>query len=572
VSGGDTKPEKLTDQQRIDQQVATINVTSAVSEVTGSLFGHPGRPVLGKTNFEGHSLNAMVDLVDDTNPADLEHAGEALGKASKAISEAAEELRRHLKYAGQDWKGEAGTAFQKWGEQLATHTEALAKYAEDAKVQVSTAATGLASVRSAMPSRDTRPAGEQKKPTALPEAKQVEGNRQYAEAVKVEKDRQEAINQMNRLASFYSVSGGALGKLEPPAFEAMPSVGVPDPIERSQDSGAKSAGSATGTARKSVTTVPQSSHVSVSHSDSGDIVLPSTDLVVDDELDRRRPSAPSVGTEIDHVGTLPPEVAKTVPTAPASTASNPSGPSASTIPPMAAGTVPPAFGRTASRSTGVGGTAGGRAPVSAQGRATTPRVPAAEARGGRGPLGSVGRATGVGQPGARGPVSSTGRAPVGRGVTGGVPRSAGGAGQRTGAVPGGRVQGVSGQPISRTGPGSTGAARTGGVVGGRPTAESGRPATGNSVPRGMVIGGEGAPTARTSGERPGQRGVIGVNGGQPSNRSMPTSNRVIGASSDKTGTKRENPAGGSGGQGTRRQQNAAEGKKRRDGDTPSETD
>lgn len=572
MSGGDKTPEQLTDQQRIDQQVAVINVTSVVSEVTGSLVGHPGRPVFGKTNFEGHSLNAMVDLVHGTNPADLEHAGEALGNAGKAINEAAEELRRHLKYAGQDWKGEAGTAFQKWGEQLATHTEALGKYAEDAKVQVSVAATGLASVRSAMPERDTRAAGEQKKPSQFPEAKQVEGNRQYAEAVRVEQDRQEAINQMNRLASFYSVSGGELGKLEPPVFEAMPDVGMTgDPRYPSENDARRSSGSSdSAPAHRSGASVTDTKHVSVSHGVSEHVVQPSAPHGGDTKVEPHHTTVPSVGTEINHVETLPTDVAKTVPANPPSAVTNPT-PSAGTIPPMATGTVPPPMGGTAGRTPGFGRTAGGRAPVSSQSRVIGSEGTAAGTRGGRGPLGQTGRAAGVGQTAGRGPASATGRAPVGRGVTGGVPRAAGSTGQRSGAVPSGRAQGVSGRPIGRTGPGSTGAARTGGVVGGRPTAESGPTSNGTRVPRGTVVGGEGSPAARTTGERPGQRGVIGANNGQAPRRSLPSSNRVVGASEEEGGGKSKAGSGGTG-RDTRRQQHAGKGKKRPDGEAPPKTD
>lgn len=576
MSGGDTTPEKLTDQQRIDQQVAVINVTSGVSEAAGHLFGRPGLPVFGKTNFEDHSLNALLDLVHGTNPADLEHAGGALGNASKAINEAAEELRRHLKHAGEDWKGEAGTQFQQWGENLATQTEALAKYAEDAKVQISTAATGLASVRSAMPARDTRPSGEQKKPTELPEAKQVDGNRQYAEAVRVEKDRQEAINQMNRLASFYSVSGGALGALvqDPPVFAAMPNVGVP----RAPESGGstvnrvnRASGGTAESGPRVVTSASNDRHVEVPQNTAGHTLQPSGQPVTDLPVHPHNSAIPTVGTEINSVGTLPSDAAS-VPRSTPSAVTSPNGPPAgTTIPPMVTGTVPPAFGGAVGRALGGGGTTGGRAPVSAQGRVTTPEGAAAGTRGGRAPLGQVGRAAGTGQPGARGPVSTTGRPSVGRGVTGGMPRAGGTAGQRASAVPGGRTQGVSGQPLGRTGPGSTGAARTGGVVGGRPTAESGATPNGARVPRGTVVGGEDASTARATGEKPGQRGVIGANDQQLPRRSLPSSDRMVGASGEQAGSREKTTPGGSG-RGKRPQKHAADGKKRRDGDTPSETD
>ncbi|MFE4998048.1 WXG100 family type VII secretion target [Streptomyces mirabilis] len=539
----------------------------------------------------------MIDLVHQANPADLEHAGETLAKASKAINEAAVELRRHLKHAGEDWQGEAGEAFQKWGEKLATHTESLATYADGAGVQVTAAATGLASVRSSLPPRDPRPALDQKKPGQLPVLQQFEGNKQYAQAVQVEKDRQEAINQMNRLASFYSVSGSELAKLDPPAFQSMPDVGMPPGSEApSGGTNGHTRHSNLSSVHQAVAGASEGSHVSHSETDSGNGRLPSAHPAVDTSVELHRPT---VGTEINSVGTLPPETAKPAPVLPPSTATGPGAPPGVTLPPIGTGVVPPAFGGPVARAVGLGGGAGGRTPASAQGRVTTSEGTTAGGRTGRGPVGPIGRASAVGQQGARGPASATGRSPMGRGVTGGMPRSAGTTGSRTGGTPGGRVGGVPGQPAARTGPGATGAARTGGVVGGRPASEAGPRATGARVPRGTVIGGEGTPGART-GERPGQRGVIGANNpapgtgqGQSQRWSPGNADSVVGAPASRAGGRGNGAvSGGSGlvsgstegrspdradGGRPQRQQHRAEDKKRsrddaRRDDAPSATD
>ncbi|QUW79198.1 WXG100 family type VII secretion target [Streptomyces mirabilis] len=606
MSGDDKAPKELTDQQRVDVQVGQVDALSGVSNVMHDAFGFKRVRLLtyGKvTDFEDHQLNAMIDLVHQANPADLEHAGVTLAKASKAINEAAAELRRHLQHAGEDWQGEAGKAFQKWGEGLATHTESLATYADGAGVQVTAAATGLASVRGSLPSRDTRPALDQKKPEQLPVLQQFEGNKQYAEAVQVEKDRQEAINQMNRLASFYSVSGSELAKLQkqdPPVFEAMPSVGVPDPYGSHSDGADGSTGNSNpGSAHRAVASASGGGHLGMSGDASGNRVLASGHPGADANVELHRPT---VGTEINSVGTLPPEAAKPTPVTPTPSVTGPNGPSGAMAPPMGmgTGTVPPAFGGPVARAVGLGGAAGGRTPGSAQGRVTTSEGTTAGGRTGRGPAGPIGRASAVGQQAARGPASATGRSPMGRGVTGGMPRSAGTTGSRTGGTPGGRVGGVPGQPAARTGPGATGAARTGGVVGGRPTSEVGPSATGARVPRGTVIGGEGATGARTTGERPGQRGVIGANNpvpgtgqGQSQRRSPGNADSVVGAPSSRAGGRGNGAAsGGSGlvsgsaegrspdraaGGRTQRQQHSAEDKKSsrddaRRGDAPSATD
>jgi uncharacterized protein YukE len=590
---GDKAPKELTDQQRVDLQVGQVDALAGVSELMHDAFGAKRVRLLTNgrvTDFEDHRLNAMIDLVHQSNPADLEHAGETLAKASKAINEAAVELRGHLKHAGEDWQGDAGTAFQKWGEGLATHTESLATYADGAGVQVTAAATGLASVRTSLPPRDTRPVLDQKKPGQLPVLQQFEGNKQYTEAVQVEKDRQEAINQMNRLASFYSVSGSELAKLEkaaPEPYRAMPYVGVQEPVDPGQGGSGSTGNSNSESVHRAVVRESGGGHVGVPSDVSGDN-LPTEHHPANTNLDAHRST---VGTEINSVGTLPPETVKPTPATPTPSVTGPSGPSGVVLPPTGTGTVPPAFGGSVGRAAGLGG----RTPGSAQGRVTTPEGTTAGGRTGRGPAGPVGRASAVGQQGARGPASATGRSPMGRGVTGGVPRSGGTTGSRTGGVPGGRVGGVPGQPSPRTGPGATGAARTGGVVGGRPTSEAGPNATGARVPRGTVIGGEGASGARPNGERPGQRGVIGANKsapgtgqGQSQRRSSGNADGVVGAPASRGGVKGNGAAsGGSGqvpgsteerglgraaGRRTQRQQQSAENMKRSRDDAPSATD
>ena len=600
MSGDDKAPKELTDQQRVDLQVGQVDALAGASELMHDAFGAKRVRFLTNgrvTDFEDHRLNAMIDLVHQSNPADLEHAGETLAKASKAINEAAVDLRVHLKHAGEDWQGDAGTAFQKWGEGLATHTESLATYADGAGVQVTAAATGLASVRSSLPPRDTRPVLDQKKPGQLPVLQQFEGNKQYTEAVQVEKDRQEAINQMNRLASFYSVSGSELAKLEkaaPEPFKSMPDVGMPPAYEASGGGTDRSTRNSTLSSVHHQAVASASEGSLDSHNDSGNDRLPSAHPVVDTKVNLHRPD---VGTEINSVGTLPPETVKPTPVTPTPSVTGPtSGPSGGMLPPMGTGAVPPAFGGPVGRAAGLGG----RTPGSAQGRVTTSEGTTAGGRTARGPAGPVGRASAVGQQGARGPASATGRSPMGRGVTGGMPRSAGTTGSRAGGVPGGRVGGVPGQPAARTGPGATGAARTGGVVGGRPTSEAGPNATGARVPRGTVIGGEGASGARPNGERPGQRGVIGANKpapgteqGQTQRRSPGNAEGVVGTPTSRGSAKGNGAASrGSGlvpgstegsspdranGRTTRRQQHSAEDKKRsrddsRRGDAPSATD
>lgn len=63
-------------------------------------------------------------------------------------------------------KGEAGTEFQRFASDLVAYAYNLASFANVVGAQMKVASTGLASVRSARPPRDTRP--DPKKPTDFP--------------------------------------------------------------------------------------------------------------------------------------------------------------------------------------------------------------------------------------------------------------------------------------------------------------------------------------------------------------------------------------------------------------------
>ncbi|MFE4757305.1 hypothetical protein ACFRIB_45185 [Streptomyces mirabilis] len=482
--------------------------------VDGTSYGHA---MHGRTNFERHDLNEMLDLVEQTNPEDLESSGKALWDARDAIKAAATELSGHIDNV--HWVGESGDAFRGWGRTLVTNTHALSDFAGGAGDQITAAAVGLASVRSAMPPRDPR--ANPLLPGKLPKAKQVEGNREYTVAVQQEKHRQEAINQMNRLSSYYSVSGEQLKALneKAPTFDAMPDVGVPRPTSYAQEpgSGKSTADAATSTGSTSVANhhrVVESSGRVGAHATSDVPTTPSKDVT-------GRITSPDdpVRTNVDSVGTLP-------------------SPSAT----PATGHIPPAMGTPASGGgptsvfeggygtpipngvpgRGVGGTGSGRTPVSAQGRAGTSGLSnsgSGRPSAGRGPMSQMGRATGTGRAVAKGAASGAQSSPMGRGVTGGTPRAGGTA-----------------TPRANGGP-TTGAGRSNGVVGGRPTSAAGNSAkSGSRIPRGTVIGGEETANSRPAAGRPGQRGVFGASdstarsgsGGTTSRGGQGTSEAVTG--------------------------------------------
>ncbi|MFE9768562.1 hypothetical protein ACFYPC_29295 [Streptomyces sp. NPDC005808] len=517
-----------TDLEQVAQQVGAVDVTTAASEMLNNTFLGSGARFFGKSNFEGHRLNDMIDMVESANPEHLESAGQALWDARDAINEAAEELSGHIGRV--DWEGEAGEAFRDWGAKLVNHAIELATFAETAGTQITAAGTGLASVRNSMPPRDARL--NPKTVADIPSPARVEVNDEYTAAVRVEGHRQEAINQMNRLSSFYAVSEQTLAAQSVPVFEPMPGVGVPHPTPSLGEGGetTREAGRASFVALPQSGTAPQHS-VENAVSGSRSEGIPSSGKELDGSVTY---PARSIGTEIDSVGALPQETVRQASGAPTSVPGS-SGAAGGTVPPFTGGSVPPAFGGQAGRTSGFGGSTGSRTPASVQGRAATPGGAS------RGPTGQVGRASTTGQTGAHGATTAAAKAPMGRSVSGGMPRTGGPAVGRPGGAPSGRVAGA----------GATGAGRTGGIVGGKPTTGTTPGATGSKVPRGTVVGREGVAGPRTTaGERIVQRGVIGApthgtGSGQTPRRSASNPDGVVGAPKGRvSGARNSGPTSG----------------------------
>ncbi|MFE2292333.1 hypothetical protein [Streptomyces sp. NPDC059452] len=476
------------DEQRVNAQVHLSDVAHGARKITFpgdfGIFGALGKlSPGGRTSFEGHQLNTMIDLVENSNPADLESAGESLWDARNAIRKAAGELKEHL--AEVDWQGESGDAFRKWGEGLVTHAMKLGDFADAAGTQITVAGTGLASVRSAMPPRDSRPV--RKKPDEVDLLNRVEGNPEYDAAVKVEKNRQEAINQINRLASFYAVSEERLAAQEPPRFDK--GLGIDMPLPTGEKVGPRPESSSTAAVGLGGVAAPgQSVRAATGGPDtvgaSGG--RPSSEVLGPAPvLDR------SIATEINSVATptAPTALTGITPTQPnTSGPGTVGGPQPSMAPsfgsPVPAGS--PRFPGTSGAPRPVGNGGGGLGRTSSPGGSATAR-------------GAVGAP--VGRPS---PMSGGGPSATGRSIGGTQPPVAGQSGV-TGGRPVAAQGGTAAPGSSRTGQGN-------GIVGGTPQRAVSGPSSGVGGARGgspgTVIGGPGASQTGASAGRPAQRGAV----------------------------------------------------------------
>ncbi|MYY17316.1 MULTISPECIES: WXG100 family type VII secretion target [unclassified Streptomyces] len=490
------KEQRQQDQERVQGQLVVTDVTRKFQGVMEA-FGFRGSGSSGRTSFEGHELNAMIDLIEHSNPEQLEEAGEALWNARSSLNDAAQELSDFI--GAVDWEGESGTAFRDWGKGLVAHARKLGEFAEAAGTQITVAGTGLASVRNSLPPRDTRLS--RKAPDEIEAPKRIEGNPEYEAALKVEKHRQEAINQANRLASYYAVSQETLAAQEPPRFEKTLDVAMPRPQGRGRGGERELAPESTGSEPVGGGSPQRLSEFSATGNQKSVVNGPGGEasVAVAPVLQQ------GTSTEINSVSAPPVPVTPSS-TSPAPPPTGPAGPSGGPVLPVANGFVNPVTNSSSRRTQGPAG--GPRAvgqPGTGRFRGGSDTGSGPTANGRSGPT--------VGRPTSTGGGSASGT--TGRGGGGSQPPTAG----RSGVTGGRPVTG--GGHTGRTGTSGPPAGRANGIMGGTPqraTPGSGTPGGARGGPRGPVIGGGATQSGGTTGGA-GRRGVIG--GGMPNSAPRP---------------------------------------------------
>ncbi|MET9349782.1 hypothetical protein [Streptomyces termitum] len=511
------------------QDTALIDAKTRFADFTEQFgdslpFGFFRGGFYGDTSFEDQPLNRMLDLLESAHPGAFEGVVAAMKKATTKLNAAAKDLDSFIRSV--DWKGEAATEFQRYGSEVVTYAWGISKVTNAVGAQLENAGTGLASVRNSKPPRDTRLV--QKKPQDFKPVERTADNPDYQKALQVEKDRQEAINQMNRLASFYAVSQSTLAALPLPVPPKAYGAEVPRPVGNLDGfhSGTSRGGTLNRTARGGTLDHEAPGTVGAS-TDRTNTTVPRTGGELDGHQPIREPGPGDTKVRIDNVATPP---APTLPTtAPPSTPTpvtpNPTGPGMP--PPIALGTTPKTGGPRVAGAPGTPRTATGRTPL---GRATGPTTSPVTGRTG-GPAnspatgrsgGPMGRATG---PGTQSPQAGRSTPQTGRaGGPGGPAQRQGTAGARNPSPAVGRPGGP-GQSVT----GRTGSARSNPIVGGTPQRSSGG-GTGSRIPRGTVVGGE-TPAGRPAAARPGQAGVVGTQAnkpGRPTGLGASAANGVVG--------------------------------------------
>ncbi|MFI5749808.1 hypothetical protein ACIBBE_28655 [Streptomyces sp. NPDC051644] len=260
------------------------------------------------SNFEHASYQDMLNMVRGVNATEIMSRGTALVDAQTEIEKIGTELKEHV--GRTTWKGAGGDAFREWGNDFAKETLKLADYAGTAGTSLQTAGQALSEVAKVIQGH--------------PDAVQMcfaDEKKEKARIAAVETARNEAIPQMNKLASYYLMAEQSISSQEEPNFRPLPSEVVPDMPVDTWQTGYGSPGSNSGST-DSVTS-PQSGNTSrVDHHYStvrpGDVSPSSPDgtpVVHTPQHVTVVPGAPdTTGTNIDTVtmpqtptpGTLPP--------------------------------------------------------------------------------------------------------------------------------------------------------------------------------------------------------------------------------------------------------------------------
>ncbi|MEW2454784.1 WXG100 family type VII secretion target [Streptomyces albus] len=520
------------------------------------------------TPFDTYGLNQMVDLVEDASQGDLEDVGDALWDAARDLRKAAAELKTYFAGVEDEWDGEAKKAFTKWGDDLHKNTLKLSEYAGTVGTYINAAGYGLAMVRSStIPLRssvsDEEASGSSE---GLPAHIAPKPDTSTEKLKKREKDRKEAVQQLEKLGSYYRVALQHITAAEKnkPVFGAMPDVGVPPaPPGNVRPLVAGSPGSGPGSAPVSppVTGGDYSDgarHVNPPRLPSDDGVAVPSDPGIRhhspvDPVDQVLPDT-SVATDIDSVApprtptVPPPDVGPHTPPTPNPTGPsgpNPMGPGPVSMPPSA-----PPPGRV-----GPGGPGSPRPfvpPTSQPGRpgAQGPMRPGMPGQVAPMRPQTPGQTGPMGRPGPAGPaVPPAGRSTGPNGGQNGL--------RRPGMLPPTAPGGTPTAGGRDTGRGSGRASQPGGVVGGKPN----QPITGGKtpsakLPRGTVIGGQNTTAARrptgmvppVSGAGTGGAGA-GSSRRDAKRRPAPTSGGIVGKPrEDKSKDKRSRKStpGGSG--------------------------
>ncbi|MCZ4100241.1 WXG100 family type VII secretion target [Streptomyces sp. H39-C1] len=459
-------------------------------------------------DFDARSHEEMLAMVKDADPGALTALSQKLLAAHAAIDSIGSDLNTRVAYV--DWQSDGGDAFKEWGKSIAKSTLSLAEYSRSAGDTLAVAAETLLAVKRDMPPvpADAKSMVDLYR-TDLVAQHDPDGKLANQQAVThLERAREGAVDQMNKLALAYKYSASVISAQEPPTFQPVPARILPKDNRRSDLTAVPidgSGSSAEGSGRESSDTAASKTHLHAGSDRSNLGPIPTRSVAPADLAGSPAAVSADPGTHIASAGT-------TTPVAPASSTPlthHPSGvagdvPSSRTFVPPDTGSGAPPF------SSGPNGRVNAGTP--------SPRLPqAAGSPAGRGPSNGL-RLRPVGESGIHGGqatvrgTTSSRMIPKGNvvGAEGADRRSPMGGIHGTGSGEQGGTRGSSGSSMRRL------AGQPGGIVGGTrrqgaaipdtfaqgATNQAGRTSTGGTAPSGVsAITGRAVPNSGKAGEK-----------------------------------------------------------------------
>ncbi|ATZ26464.1 hypothetical protein SLAV_23275 [Streptomyces lavendulae subsp. lavendulae] len=176
------------------------------------------------TDFEAYTHEQLLAMIASLDSATVVARATQLQGAAVAIKDIGESLRKHQV---KGWEGEAADRFQEWVTRAGNATLRLADYSEEGSKWMTHAAQTMVEVKTNTPKYDASAAADLAAAHKFhndPDAQQM-GRTANS---KLNGDRQEAIQQLTKLAQSYEASATQLNKAEIPTFPPPPGTFEPE--------------------------------------------------------------------------------------------------------------------------------------------------------------------------------------------------------------------------------------------------------------------------------------------------------------------------------------------------------
>ncbi|MFE2248598.1 WXG100 family type VII secretion target [Streptomyces lavendulae] len=170
------------------------------------------------TDFEAYSHEQLLAMIASLDSATVVARATQLQGAAVVIKGIGESLRKHQV---KGWEGEAADRFQEWVTRAGNATLRLADYSEEGSKWMTHAAQTMVEVKTNTPKYDTSAAADLAAAHTFhndPDAQQM-GRTANS---KLNGDRQEAIQQLTKLAQSYDLAATQMNKAEAPTFRPPP--------------------------------------------------------------------------------------------------------------------------------------------------------------------------------------------------------------------------------------------------------------------------------------------------------------------------------------------------------------